>query len=126
MNTQTQKQPESDDLGTPKNKRRANKVNYSTGSLGVNLTTYLRSEAWSDPKTGEFEEPKIRFIAQSIRFKNKSGYPVDINLSLDLNQLLAFRKHIEDVIDFVETTGYEPEDYTKDEKSIKDLIEQFK
>jgi hypothetical protein len=93
-------------LGTPA-KFRPVKVTYAVSSLGPNIKTILRTEQWPDRVTGEMKEPRIRYIAQCELLKNDKGYPIDLDLTLDLEQLKAFKEHIEEIIDFVENSGYQ-------------------
>lgn len=96
-----------ENLGTPANKFRPVKVTYAVSSLGPNIKTILRTEQWPDRVTGEMKEPRIRYIAQCELLKNDKGYPIDLDLTLDLEQLKAFKEHIEEIIDFVENSGYQ-------------------
>lgn len=118
-----------DEKGKEKEKfpRRVNRINYSVGSLGSELTTTLRSDSWTNPETGEFEKPEIIFSAQTPRFKNRSGYAVDIDLSLDVDDLLSFRDHIDEVIKFVETVDFKQQErHKRNVAGIDELIKMFK
>lgn len=102
---------------------RPEKKTYNVSSLGSNLKFFLRTEQWPDKNTGEMGKVQLKYVAQSEMLKNTKGYPIDISLSLDLEQLEAFQQHIEEVIDFVKSTGFEQskriDSYSKDMEELK-------
>jgi len=114
-----------EDLGAPAAKVRPVKITYAVSSLGPNFKTFLRSEQWPDRVTGEMKEPRIRYVAQCELLKNDKGYPIDLDLTLDLEQLKAFDEHIKEIIDWVERSGYQVPKRVDRYSKMEDLEKLF-
>lgn len=114
-----------ENLGTPAVKVRPVKITYAVSSLGPNLKFFLRSEQWPDKVTGEMKDPRIRYVAQCELLKNDKGYPIDIDLTLDLDQLKAFDGHIKEIIDWVEKSGYQVPKHVDRYSKMEDLKKLF-